>query len=244
MQEEFCIVDLWAAEAYLTALDADAYNMLDMLQQGVKIHKWLQELVSAQFPKEVAKANYGYHEAKQNIHSLNYGVRPEKMSMESKLPLVVSEWTYNMYHTKFPGIQLRQRRIDRQIEKTATLTSFLGRRRTFVAPLSQQLKNQAYAWPSQSCIGELALVAMSKLYYWGQWKDPWILPCLNTHDGLVSRVHTGTREAIVQLMTNAFDIEIPKGNLKITIPISISFGPNFQDQEDETVIRYDMEIVQ
>ena len=238
MQEEFCVVDLWAAEAYLTALDAEAYNMLEMLERGVKIHKWLQEIVTKEFPKEVEKAHYGYGEAKQNIHSCNYGVMPPKMAMESGLPLVVCEWIQHYYYTKFPGIQLRQKRIDREIEHTSTLVSFLGRKRIFIAPLTQSLKNQAYAWASQSCIGELALVAMSKLYYWGRGKQPWILPCLNTHDGLVSRVEVGTRESVTKLIQEVFDIPITKGKLTIKIPVSVSFGPNFQEQGEEQVIRY------
>ena len=55
-------------------------------------------------------------------------------------------------------------RIEIEIKTTRSLTSFLGRKRIFLAPYSQGVLNSAYAWPSQSTIGELTNRALAKIY--------------------------------------------------------------------------------
>src|SRR3990167_1152465 len=132
--EIFCLVDLWAAEAYITAFDAGEVKLLEMLNAGTKIHQWFLERTTEKFPEEVLKAGYDYKKAKQNIHSLDYGVEPGKMTQESTLPLHVSQWQYNFFHESFPGIRRRMYRIQKSLEATHSLTSFLGRKKIFLAP--------------------------------------------------------------------------------------------------------------
>jgi len=247
LKEEFCITDLWAAEAYLVALDAGETGLLKILDRGEKIHNWMLQITTEKFPKEVQASHYSYHEAKQTVHALNYGVEPNKMSIESKLPVYVCEWQYNFYHKTYPGIKLRQVRIERELEtNNRTLTSPLGRKRVFLGPKNRDLLNQAYAWPSQSCIGELAIIALTKIYYIGeasikypQLNLPWVFPTLDTHDGLVTRCYIGQREAVKKVMKDAFNIPIKKGDISLTIPITIGWGNNFNDIIDKEVIRYE-----
>ncbi len=255
MQEEFCITDLWAAEAYLTALDAGEPELLKMLDQGTKVHKWLQDQVLKIFPLEAA--TYDYDDAKQSVHSMNYGVEPRKMSLENKLPLHINEYIYNFYHNKFPRIKFRQQRIKQELLETSSITSLLGRKKTFFAPMSQELLNQAYAWPSQSAIGELTLIALTKLYYLGNLAKrissflplpvplsslqslPWVFPSLNTHDGLAIRCYKSNRESIKKVVKDAFNVPITKGNLTITIPVEVGWGDNFNDVTNKEIMRYE-----
>jgi len=234
--EIFAVVDLWAAEAYLTFLDAEEEKGLQLLEEGKKIHNWLFEATQARFPVDVEKAKYGYNEAKQNIHSLNYGVAPPKMSEESGLPLQVSQWQYNLYHSTFPGIRLRQKRIETELLSLGRLVSFLGRHRTFFSKFSPTLLNIAYAWPSQSCIGEITILAMTKLYNITQSGRFFIFPSLNTHDGLVLRVKRGTEKEAKEIIQDAFDIPITKGNRSIRIPITLQWGENFNDLGEKEIL--------
>ena len=227
-----------------------------MLDAGIKIHQWFLEQTTGKFPEEVKKAGYNYEKAKQNIHSLDYGVEPGKMSQESKLPLYVSQWQYNFFHETFPGIRRRMYRIQKTVESTRSLTSFLGRKKIFLAPFGRELLNQAYAWPSQSVIGELTILALNKLYWRGVLarnvetlqaqnflnsaavQVPWTFPALNTHDGLVIRYFLGEEEKVKESVRVAFDIPLQKKDLSITIPVEIGWGMHFNEMHDVEVIRY------
>ena len=255
--EEFCYVDLWAAEAFLTFLDAGESEALVFLSAGNKIHDWLLQEIVVKFPESCLKAwGYkkgmdskskehakAYHKSKQLIHAMNYNVAAPKMCMESGLPINVTEWILAMYHATYPGIRRRLARIEIEIKTTRSLTSFLGRKRIFLAPYSQGVLNSAYAWPSQSTIGELTNRALAKIYNLGvvskQSEDSfWMFPALNTHDGLAIRVHKGTRDVVKRNVANAFNVPMKTHGLSVTIPIELGWAQNFNDVEDEEVVWY------
>lgn len=238
-KEEFCVVDLWAAEAYITAIEAGEPYLLAMLDRGEKIHNWMWTQVNEKYPEEVTKAHYDYKKAKQSVHALNYGVRAQKMAQESGLPIHVCDWQHRFYHQTFPGIQKRQARIRQEIESTHTLTSLLGRKRFFFMQMSEELLNIAYAWPSQSVIGELTNRALVKLMFVGQViQDPWMFPALNTHDGLAIRFR-GSRDSVKKRVRDAFCVYMTKFGRSVVIPVECGFAPNFNDVSDKEIIRYE-----
>jgi hypothetical protein len=245
--EEFCYIDLWAAEAYLTALDAKERELLSLLNAGIKIHQWMWDQTKAKFPNELpesakSETGYNYHKAKQTIHASNYGAKAEKLSQESQLPLYVTEWQSNLYHTKFPNIRERMWRIKKEILATHITRNLLGREKRWLAPINDEIMNKVFAWSSQSLIGELTILAMTKLYYIGKQNDPWIFPAMNTHDGLVLRVKTNTRQEVKTLLTKIYNLPLKYANLSITIPIDVGWAKNFNDIEDKEIIRFSKEL--
>lgn len=241
--EEFCLIDLWAAEAYTTALDAGEDHMLSLLDNGVKIHEWVQNWIKEKHTRaydETFKGNdkAGYHKAKQCVHALNYGVMPDKLSKETGLSVEVCSAIYAHYHSTFPNIRLRMERITTEVRTTRSLISILGRRRIFVAPESPQLLRHAFAWPMQSLIGELTILGMLKV--WRSGKPHGIIPALNTHDGIAIRIpKKGCWKDDARLIVqNAFDLPLTKGAITIRIPVEIGFGKNFNDIEDVEILRY------
>jgi len=266
--EEFALVDLYAAEAYLNALDAGEVGMLKMIsgldeeavwQMGdmrvmtgetakkYKIHNWMQNKTREAWPEECEKADYSYKDAKQTIHGLNYNVQPGKMTLESGLPMTVTGWQYAMYHGKFPGIKGRMARINMQLKRTHAMTSPLGRRRFFLMDICPELFNVAYAWPSQSTIGEVTIIAQNYLHFISDLHEaghpvPFCRPVLNTHDGLAIRIKDGTREEVKPYIINAFRVPMTLNDVTIIIPVSIGFADNFNDMETEDVYFYKLEI--
>lgn len=263
--EEFALVDLYAAEAYLNALDAGENDMLKIISgtdctdveqlfgcrvmtaetaTNYKIHNWMKDITYEKFPAECKAANYTYKDAKQTIHGLNYGVLPDTMSRESGLPVSVTQWQFSYYHGKFPGITTRMGRVDNELKNNHYLTTSLGRRRIFIQEFSQKLKNQGYAWPNQSTIGEIAILAFSYLHLISNLHEaggdyPLCKPSLNTHDGLAVRIKRGTREEVIPYILNAFRIPLMLHGITIIIPVSIGFGDNFNDMTEEKVYFYD-----
>lgn len=242
--EEFCLVDLYSAEAYLTALDAGELDLLRILDAGKKPYTILLDKTKEVFPNEVELASYGYKQAKQSVHACNYGVEPWKMHVESGLPLHVCDWQHAWYHGKYPGIRERMKRVKHTVDTTRWLTSPLGRKRYFVQPQGKERDNVAYAWPSQSAIGEIAKIGMNALYAIslrheiGDASLPWCLPNMNTHDGLAIRCDRDTREEVAFHVRNAFNVPLTLRGITIRIPLEIGWGENFNDMKDETVHFY------
>ena len=243
-EEEFCLVDLWAAEAYLVALEAQEQFLIDMLNEGKKPYIWLGEEIEKKFPEHIQKYDYTYKDSKQSIHGMNYGAHPGVLSKEGGLPLFMAEWMYAYYHSMCPGIKRRMKEVETSITTTKALKSHLGRRRFFVAPMSDKLLQQAYAWRSQSTIGEITNIALTKLYYKGLIGDKvdgltWVFPAMNTHDGMAIRCRKGERDIVRQMVADAFNIPLTVKGVAITIPVEIGWGENFNDMVDEEVVRYD-----
>lgn len=244
--EEFAVVDLWAAEAYVVAVEGEETNLLELLKEGKKIHKWLLNHIQAKDPSAFAKCtpDEAYKHAKQLVHLMNYNGQPVKMSQESGLSLSFCEWIYQFYHKSFPGIQRRQLRIQERLKKTRTLQSLLGRQRVFLAPYGQDLLNDAYAWPSQSCIGEITIAAMSKLHYNGILSERypsslrvWTMPSLNTHDGIAIRIKKNNRNMVRDVVRNCFNIPLVSGGVSTVVPVEIGWSPNANDVTGKEVLR-------
>lgn len=254
--EYFIYSDLWAAEALLVALDAKEETLLAMLRGGEKVHSWMLAVTQEKFPKECEELwgiksftkgtleyDYAYKKSKITIHGFNYNGQPKKIAEETGLPLYVVEWQFSMYHTKFPGIQMRHKRVEKTVSKRFPLVSFLGRSKVLVAPFSQDLLNQCYAWKTQSTIGELTIIGMVKLYYIGVASEfydkyPFLFPSLNTHDGLLTRVHKQDYDRGTKCLSEAFNIEISDGNQSLFVPLEYGRACNMNDVEDEQIVWY------
>jgi len=247
---EFLISDLHSAEAFLVAIMAGEMELVKLLQSGVKVYTYIQEVTQERYPDECRNAEYstafkgGYKKAKSTVHALNYGVQPPTMSVASGLPLYVCQWQYAFYHTKFPGIQGRMKAIETQVTRHKILTSLLGRQRVFFQKKDNKLLHIANAWPTQSAIGEITIAAMTKLrviterHLLGDTSLPYVRPILNTHDGIVAMVKIGTREESIAAVIDAFNIPLRAGKHIVTVPIAYAFASNFNDTEEEHVHFY------
>ena len=244
--EEYAVVDLWAAEAFVVAVEGEDVALLKLLHEGKKIHKWLLNHIRAKDTTAFVKCteDEAYKHAKQLVHLMNYNGQPLKMSQESGLSLTLCEWIYQFYHKNFPGIQRRQLRIQEKLKRTRTLTSLLGRQRVFLAPYGNDLLNDAYAWPSQSCIGEITIAAMGKLYYNGLLfnHEPtslrtWTFPSLNTHDGIAIRIRKNCRNMVRDVVKKSFAIPLISGGVSTIVPVEIGWADNFNDVTGKEILK-------
>ena len=114
--------------------------------------------------------------------------------------------------------------------------------------VNSDLYNIAYAWPSQSTIGEITICAQNYLhmitdmYEEGFGGVPFCRPVLNTHDGLAVRIKKGTRDETIDFITRAFRIPLVLHDISIIIPVSIGFGANFNENIGEQVYFYPLEL--
>jgi hypothetical protein len=110
-----------------------------------------------------------------------------------------------------------------------------------------ELFNVAYAWPSQSTIGEITICAQNYLHMISDMHEmgcdvPFCRPTMNTHDGLALRIKTGTRQEVIPYICRAFNIPMIVHGISITIPVSIGWGANFNENNDELVYFYKLDL--
>ena len=109
------------------------------------------------------------------------------------------------------------------------------------------LFNVAYAWPSQSTIGEITILAQNYLHHISDLHDagydyPLCRPTMNTHDGLAVESVIGTREQVTPYIIKAFNTPMTLHDIEITIPVSIGWGDNFNENNDELVYFYPLDL--
>tara|TARA_R110002051_G_scaffold251716_1_gene311080 strand:- start:206 stop:628 length:423 start_codon:yes stop_codon:yes gene_type:complete len=127
-------------------------------------------------------------------------------------------------------------KIRAELHRTKTLKSVFGRHKIFMGTPGKDMYNNAYAWKSQSAIGELTLYAMSKIYYRGKTAQqypslnlPWMFPALNTHDGIMTRFKKGNETAVRKSVYECFYKEITDNEITLRIPIETWLGRNFNE---------------
>ena len=140
---------------------------------------------------------------------------------------------------------MRMERTRRTVQETRELRSSMGRYRYFLAPLNDEFFNKVYAWPTQSAIGELTILAIAKLHYKGRMHDLMpdkfpvkVIPALNTHDGTAAQVLKGNREEARKVIIEAFYHVFEENEVKAIIPLDVGFGHNFNDIKGEEVHYY------
>lgn len=245
----FVYCDLYAAEAFFVALDAEEPEMIAMLNRGEKLHSWMQELIREKYPAEYEQAGFhlnnhekGYKLSKQIIHSLNYDVSVEEMSKNSGLPNHVCKYIYEYYHGKFPGIQRRQRKIKELMTFQRYAISPLGRKWQVVAPFDSKTFDpfkQGFAYSSQSGIGEVTQIAGSYINNWGVHNKPTMRLRMNNHDGLCIECPKDMIEETRKAVVRAFNIKLTKGSQSIIIPVEHGYGYNANEALDMKVHFYE-----
>jgi hypothetical protein len=113
-----------------------------------------------------------YYLAKQTVHSSNYGIRWSNFIMNvleksgGKIVLTPTQGKYFLetYHSLFPEIEERNRRIGRQVEQGRMLFNIFGFPYTITDYniLDTKLK-EYFAWSAQSSVGEITRIAVSRM---------------------------------------------------------------------------------
>lgn len=226
---EFICADLYSAEAILVALEGQETALLSMMARGEKIHDFLLAYARERWPAECEEFRYDYSQAKRTVHTFNYAGTPAIVRQQQKLPHAMATDLYEFYHTSFPGVKRRQELIERSIKQNREIRTLLGRCRRYHAPEMHKIIKAAYATPSQSVIGEHTNRAVHRLYYaWRAGLCP-LIPCMNTHDGVIAQSPLDQRAEATRWITWAFAVPIQCGDLSTYIPLEVAFGRDFYE---------------
>jgi len=223
--EVMLCADQKQAEARIVAMYADDEAMLAICASDESIHiaNAKQVFDEEDFDKEDPR----YRIAKALIHGANYGLGAMQFAHIAKIRQSEAKEHLIRYHATYPGIRDKfHKEVKNQILKDRTLYNPFGRREMFLGSMQDyRVFNAGYAFKPQSTstdVNKKANASASKHF----------TIMMDTHDGLIMSLPESEIANGIEVFLEAYNTEIKIGDHKMVIPIDITVGDNWEDQEE------------
>jgi len=224
--------DLSQAEARFVFWDAGVHEVIEhyMDDPSFDIYKW-----------NAAKNLYHIHEhnvtkdqrsiAKVGVLGGNYGLGPKLAAATYRVSVKDATLALEGYHNGIPHIKQWWQRIESEINSTRTLTTPLGRRRQFLGRLDQFTYRSAYAYRPQSTIGDIVHRAWT---FCDKNLPKGSFPIIPVHDEINILALEKDLPECIRVLRDAYHCPLNFNTTKhpLDIPVEISTGPNWWDQEE------------
>ena len=228
----FIAGDLAQAEARVVAYEAEEVRMIKVFEDGEDIHQLSADILPPSF---VPRGNeYEGIEnprrlfAKKHVHAFNYGEGRNMFAHRAEIDVTTAKAIRDQYFNRFPSIKAWHLSIQSQLNKCRTMTTALGRRRTFFGLWGESLFREAYAYKPQSTVGDLNNLALVRFNDMRD-KCEGAEALLTTHDELVVQCYAKDVANTVAKLREAFRIPVNIKGRTLLIPVEIKTGPNWED---------------
>jgi DNA polymerase I-like protein with 3'-5' exonuclease and polymerase domains len=193
------------------------------------------EIPTAMFRDRLTKDEHTLKEyrnlGKTIRHATNYEIGPlqfqgtlikEGFFMEAS----VCKKLLDTAKAKDPHLAEWKRKIREQIKSSRTLTTPLGRKRTFLGRLNDSTYRAAYAFSPQSTVGELLQIGIQSIY---EKHSDYIDILLNVHDEIIAQVNNdeATISSAIADMRKCLEIPIEINGRPLVIPTEFKIGPSW-----------------
>jgi DNA polymerase I-like protein with 3'-5' exonuclease and polymerase domains len=216
-------VDLSQAEARVVAYLSEDPTLIKVFETNGDIHKLNASWIFDKAQEEVTKDER--EQAKKGVHALNYGMGPGLFGVLFGCSMSEAKRLSAKYFDTFPCVNAWHLRIQSHLNKNRTMTTALGRKRTFFEPWGDGLFRSAYSYEPQSIVGDLlnkALVRFCNSY-------PKADLLLQVHDEFDYQVYDKDVDESVIKLKEACNIPLTINGRTFTIPCDIKVGRNWQD---------------
>jgi len=221
-EHKMVCADQKQAEAMVVAWLSKDPDMIALVDSGVSIHIAHGQVV---YGSDFNKNHPLYTVVKGLVHGGNYGLGPRKFSMMTNLPFAEGKGYLEGYHDRYPGIRKNfHQYVQKEIRACRTLYNPFGRREVFIDHIDEATFRAGYAFLPQSTVSDINKQAVKKM-------DELRVILLETHDGIILSVPEDEVMDAAYELKEAYHIEFEIWGKKHTIPIEISFGDNWQDQQ-------------
>jgi DNA polymerase I-like protein with 3'-5' exonuclease and polymerase domains len=229
-------VDLAQAESRYVAWEAPEPTLMQMLNEGRDVHKYVAGKIFKKPEEIVSKLERQL--GKKSGHSANYSVGPRTFS-ESCLVEMNHYITENearriieMYFETFPGIRRRQENIRREVYAKRVLRTPIGRERHFYGRMNDATFREAYAYSPQSVIPDITNHLMLKLWELKDCLDVEFL--LQVHDSLLLQAPPERVQEIAELCKDlkAWHPKITLAGGELLIPVEVEVGTRWGKMEN------------
>jgi len=223
----FVNADLSQAEARVVAWLAGENRLMQVFTNGGDIHRRNAANIFRKAEKDVTKDEREL--AKRIVHASNYGMGPITFAKNAGVSVAEAKKLLNAYFSEYPRIKLWHMSIENTLRKTRTLTTPLGRKRTFFNRWDSTLLREAYAYIPQSTVADVLNVGLRRCYAEYRNTDTNIL--LQIHDAVLLQTPTPGVANVARRVKELLTIPIQIGIQQLVIPVDVSIGPNWGELE-------------
>lgn len=246
----FVYRDYKQAEAWIVAFLARCPYLIDIFLSGRDIHTENAARIYNLRPEDVTPEMRFL--AKKGIHSANYGVQAYTTAMfinndakdtwgkpGTKITITVADAqrVIDGYFMLAPEVKsVFWADIKRALNTNRTLTTPLGRKRTFFGRWESnddsKFLNGAYSFPPQGGVGDLTTKAWVEMYYQFKAQQIPAQVLVNVHDSMMAQCTDDPEiiEATANTMSQAMAIPITIHGKTFTIPSDCKVGYNWMDR--------------
>lgn len=156
-------------------------------------------------------------------HGSNYGGRPDTLSEQSRIPLNLVAEFQPKYFRAFPAHLRWQESVKREIYRSGTIISLLGRKRHFWGRRNdEKVHREAIAYNPQSSLADIVNHSMLNI-----WRKRIAQLYMQDHDALTFQYPEETEDEIIPLLFEAlkYPVELADGRA-LTIPYDCVVGWN------------------
>jgi len=223
----FIEADLSQAEARVVAYLSEEERLVRLFEEGKDIHKYVASWI---FNKSVEEVTTGGKEsereiAKHLIHASNYGIGPRTFAKVAGVSEKEAKRLLERYFDTFPNIRAWHLKTQAQLERSRTMTTPMGRKRTFFGIWGDTLFREAYSYVPQSTVADILNLALIRFN--GMLLDEEIM--LQVHDAFVVQTYKESVQSTVRRLKEAFNIPVYIGGKTLVIPVEMKMGENWQD---------------
>jgi len=217
--------DLSQAEARVVAYLAGENRLIGVFSNGGDIHRRNAATIFKKPEEKVSVTERTL--AKRIVHASNYGMGPRRFSKTCGIPEKEAKRLLNLYFATYPKIKLWHLKIKATLKKTRTLTTPLGRRRTFFNEWSDSLAKEAYAYIPQSTVADILNIGLRRIYDVYNNTDTEVL--LQIHDAVIVQTPAARVDQTAREIKRMLSVPIRINGSTLTIPVDISVGTNWND---------------
>lgn len=158
----FMAADLSQAEARVVAYLAEDEALMEMFDSGGDVHTKVAAMLFQKDEKDVTKEERVL--GKTIVHASNYSMGPRSFAEHTGMSFRDARERLNTYHVTFPKIKLWHMDVARELRRSKTLVTPMGRRRSFFGRWNDALLRDGYAYIPQSTVSDVILKGMARLY--------------------------------------------------------------------------------
>jgi DNA polymerase-1 len=221
----FVNADLSQAEARVVAYLAGEERLIKVFESGGDIHRKNAANVFRHAEQDVTEREREL--AKRLVHASNYGMGSVTFAKQCGVEVKEAKQHLNAYFAQYPRIKLWQMGVASFLRKSRTMTTPLGRKRTFFNRYDASLMKEALAYVPQSTVADLLNMGLRRLYE--KYKDTPTQILLQIHDAVLLQTPKDGWELVALAVKEALTIPIRIGNREVVIPVDITVGENWND---------------
>jgi len=179
----FMAADLSQAEARVVAYLAEDETLMNVFTSGGDVHTKVAAMLFQKDEKDVTHEERTL--GKTIVHASNYSMGPRSFAEHTGMSIRDAKERLNTYHVTFPKIKLWHLEVARELRRSKTLVTPMGRRRSFFGRWNDALLRDSYAYIPQSTVSDVILKGMVNL---ASVLPPECKIVFNIHDEIVVQV--------------------------------------------------------